>query len=264
MLVRASFHDIRTPYWEAAKWVAKLRECAQVPEQILFLIELSAGHLNLQPGKYLRLSVSDTGRGMDDETMKRIFDPFFTTKGVGEGTGLGLSVVHGIVLNHEGKINVESTPGEGTTFHIFLPMLAGDLKGNVDISDRTSPKGKEHILFVDDEMEIVSMGGKMLRRLGYKVTESYGGIGALEEFSANPEKYDLIITDYTMPNMTGLHLTREVRNIRPDISIIIISGYNEKITPENIQEFGISEYIVKPFAIFDLATAIRRVLDGGK
>ena len=226
--------------------------------------EFTARHLNLQPGEYVRLSIGDTGHGMDKETKERIFDPFFTTKGIGEGTGLGLSVVHGIVLNHEGEINVESTPGEGATFHVFLPLFDGDLKWNVDTSDRTTPKGKEHILFVDDEVEIVSMGGKILRRLGYEVTESCDGIEALKEFSTNPEKYDLIITDYTMPKMTGLHLTREVRNIRPDIPIIIISGYNEKITPENIQKLGISEYVVKPFTIHRLGTTIRRVLDGGK
>lgn len=223
------------------------------------------GHLHLHPGSYVLLSISDTGLGMDSATMERIFDPFFTTKGVEEGTGLGLSVVHGIVMGHGGEITVESKSGSGTTFHIYLPRADSEMMqeieekgGNID------PTGTERILFVDDEVPISSAGKSALERLGYRVTTMNDSLEALERFSSEPDKYDLVITDLTMPKMTGIQLASKLTGIRPDIPVILISGYSGAINPENINQFGISEYIVKPFTGKALGGAIRKVIDEGK
>ena len=223
--------------------------------------ESAKKYLNLQPGKHVMISVSDTGHGMDDVIVERIFDPFFTTKCVGEGTGLGLSVVHGIILNLGGEITVDSEPGKGTTFKVYIPSSDNN---EVQVTTRESgevPVGKEKILFVDDEKAIVSLGEAMLGRLGYEVTARSSSLEALEEFRADPEKFDLIISDYTMPKMTGVQLARKLIAIRSDIPIILTSGFNDKVTPENFHEFGIHEYIVKPFTSSCLGNAIRRVLD---
>jgi len=218
-------------------------------------------YLNLQPGKYVRTTVSDSGHGMDDFTIQRIFDPFFSTKEVGEGTGLGLSVVHGIILKHRGEITVQSEPGRGTTFNIYLPSAKTTAGREAPGEKGAIPQGTESILFVDDEKEIAFLGETMLKRHGYKVTTKYGSLEALNEFRTNPQKYDLVISDYTMPKMTGIQLARELIEIRRDIPVILTSGYNDKVTLDNFQEFGISEYLMKPFTIHKLCNSVRSVLD---
>jgi len=220
-------------------------------------------HPNLHEGQYIRLSVSDTGHGMDQATMERIFDPFFTTKGMGEGTGLGLSVVHGIVSSHDGEITVYSEPGKGSTFHVYLPRADGDVEQEVS-RDEPIPKGKERVLFVDDEKEIAVMAKEMLERFGYKVTLKTSSIEALKAFRTHPNKFDIIITDQTMPHMTGTQLAKELMNIRTDIPIILTTGFSEMITPEKAKEMGIREYIMKPIVARDLGKIIREVLDKEK
>jgi CheY-like chemotaxis protein len=177
-------------------------------------------NLDLNPGTYLRLAVSDTGHGMDRAVVERIFDPYFTTKGPGEGTGLGLSVVHGIVRSHDGYITVYSELGEGTTFHIYLPRIEVKPKVPETISTEPAPKGKEHILFVDDDEQIVNVVQQILERLGYHVAARTSSVEALEAFQAQPEKFDLVITDMTMPNMIGTELAKRLIDIRPDKNIV--------------------------------------------
>jgi PAS domain S-box-containing protein len=189
-------------------------------------------NLDLNPGTYLRLAVSDTGHGMDRAVVERIFDPYFTTKGPGEGTGLGLSVVHGIVRSHDGYITVYSELGEGTTFHIYLPRIEVKPKVPETISTEPAPKGKEHILFVDDDEQIVNVVQQILERLGYHVAARTSSVEALEAFQAQPEKFDLVITDMTMPNMIGTELAKRLIDIRPDIPIILCTGFSEAISEE--------------------------------
>lgn len=221
-----------------------------------------AQHPDFQPGSYLRLSVSDTGHGMTREVLKRIFDPYFTTKEVGEGTGLGLAVVHGIVKSHEGAITVYSEPGKGSTFQVYFPRI--DRAKGVEATQRAEPfpMGKQEcILFVDDEQPLADMGKQMLEHLGYRVAVRMSSIEALKLFQAQPKRFDLVITDMTMPNMTGDKLSRELMGIRPDIPIILCTGFSERITAEKVQELGIREFAMKPLLMSDLAKTIRRVLD---
>ncbi len=218
-------------------------------------------NLDLNPGTYLRLAVSDTGHGMDRAVVERIFDPYFTTKGPGEGTGLGLSVVHGIVRSHDGYITVYSELGEGTTFHIYLPRIEVKPKVPETISTEPAPKGKEHILFVDDDEQIVNVVQQILERLGYHVAARTSSVEALEAFQAQPEKFDLVITDMTMPNMIGTELAKRLIDIRPDIPIILCTGFSEAISEEKAKAIGIREYVMKPITIHDLATTIRKALN---
>jgi signal transduction histidine kinase/ActR/RegA family two-component response regulator len=212
---------------------------------------------------YIRLTISDTGHGMDSKTKERIFEPFFTRKEVGSGSGLGLSVVHGIVNNYEGAITVDSAPGKGTTFTIYLPQH-GTNQLNQDELSKTVKKGNEYILFVDDEQEITYMGKKMLENLGYKVTIKSDSLSALEEFEANPLKYSLLVTDQTMPKMFGTELAARMREIRPELRVIIITGYIDKLSEELITKNGISEIIMKPIILSDFSKVIRKVLDENK
>jgi len=215
---------------------------------------------NLKKGKYVRLTLSDTGHGMDSKTKERIFEPFFTRKEVGSGSGLGLSVVHGIVNNYGGAITVDSTLGKGTTFTIYLPQY-GTNPVNQDDLNKTITKGDEFILFVDDEQEITYMGKKMLENLGYKVTIKTDSLSALEEFKLNPAKYSLVVTDQTMPRMFGTELAVRLKEIRPGLKVIIITGYIDKISEDLINEAGISEIIMKPLILSDFSKVIRKVLD---
>ena len=215
---------------------------------------------NLKKGEYIRLTISDTGHGMDIKTKERIFEPFFTRKEVGSGSGLGLSVVHGIINNYGGAIVVDSTPGKGTTFMIYLPKYGADLLES-DKSDKKPLKGDEHILFVDDEPEITFMGKKMLENLGYKVSITSDSISALEEFKKDPDKYSLLVTDQNMPNITGTELAIMMKKIRPQIKVIIITGYADNLSEEVLSQSGISEVILKPMILDDFSKVIRRVLD---
>jgi PAS domain S-box-containing protein len=216
--------------------------------------------IDLEIGFYVRISVKDSGCGMSPHVMKRIFDPYFTTKEKGVGTGLGLAVVHGIVKKSGGAIRAESEPGKGSAFHIYLPRV------NLSTPYQSNPSellrgGSERILFVDDEIMLVDIGQKMLERLGYNVVSRTSSIEALELFRIKPNDFDLVITDQTMPNMTGDTLAKELMHIRPDIPVILCTGYSQAIDPERAQKRGIKAFVMKPILINDIAAAIRKVLD---
>jgi PAS domain S-box-containing protein len=217
-------------------------------------------HSNLKPGRYARLRVGDTGQGMGSWTLERIFDPYFTTKEVGKGSGLGLSVVQGIVTRHEGAITVHSEPGKGSTFDVYLPGIDSEATTEVDV-DKLLPSGNERILFVDDEEALADIGQTGLQLLGYEVVTKTSSAEALELFRAQPKRFDLVITDYTMPKMTGADLAVEMMKIRPDIPIILCTGFNERITEEKAREMGIRAFLMKPVTMRDIAGPIRRVLD---
>jgi PAS domain S-box-containing protein len=219
--------------------------------------------VDLKPGPHLKLCVSDTGAGMDAKTMERIFDPYFTTKEVGKGSGLGLAVVNGIVKRHEGAVTVRSEPGRGTTFTIYIPMMETADAIPIETPTYEALIGTESILLLDDEQAVVEMGTAILEGLGYKLTAGTDSLRALEVFSARADEFDLIITDYTMPNMTGMDLAKEVRRIRPDIPILICTGFSEKITPESARELGI-ELLMKPYSIRQISRAVRKILDARK
>ena len=215
---------------------------------------------DMQPGDYLVLSVKDTGSGMDEEVRKRIFEPFFTTKPFGEGTGLGLSVVYGIVKNHKGGITVDSEPGKGSIFRVYLPKV--DIGPSV-ATETLKPilRGNERILFVDDEEIIVQSVRNMLEHLGYKVTALLDSQEALELFSSNPSEFDLVITDQTMPFMTGEDLGKELMRIRPDTPVILCTGHSDSISSEKAMAMGFRGFIMKPFSVREGAELVRRVLD---
>jgi len=222
--------------------------------------EAAAPYTNLNPGSYLKLTVSDTGSGIDDETKQKIFEPYFTTKDPGEGTGMGLALVHGIVKSYGGDITVESEPGKGTTFNVYLPRVKADVSP-VEEPLVKLPKGTERILFVDDEKSAIDAIQPMLKILGYKVTAQTSSIEALEAFRSNSQSFDLVITDMTMPNMTGKDLAKELMSIRADIPIILCTGFSEQIDEKRAKEIGISAYVMKPIAMRAMANAIREVFD---
>ena len=215
---------------------------------------------DLKPGKYIRLTVSDTGHGMSPEVIERIFDPFFTTKNKGQGTGMGLSVVHGIVKSHGGALTVDSTAGRGSVFTVFLPAIESEWIANKEPANLLVT-GSEHILFVDDEAFQADIAHQMLGRLGYRLTSRTSSVEALELFRHSPEKFDLVITDMTMPHLTGDVLARELIAIRPDIPIIVCTGHSDRIDTDIADEIGIKELVMKPVVLKDIATRIRRVLD---
>jgi PAS domain S-box-containing protein len=241
-----------------------MREKGGMLEVSLTAVEVDAHmlakHLDLKPGPYLKLTVSDTGHGMGQDVIKRIFDPFFTTKKTGEGTGMGLAVVHGIVKRHEGTIITYSEVGKGSTFNIFFPRVEGDPKSEaVDLG--AIPMGTERILFVDDEEVQVRSGRRLLERLGYSVIAAIDGHEALEVFRSEPEAFDLVITDQSMPRLTGIKLAEKMMRIRPDIPVILCTGFSEGIDGEKARATGIREFMMKPFSVRQLAETIRRVLD---
>ncbi len=215
---------------------------------------------DLPPGSYVKLTVRDTGTGIDHEIKDRIFDPYFTTKEVGKGTGIGLSVVHGIVKSHNGAISVDSKFGEGTTFSILFPMAEEEAVTETEPADKF-PTGNERILIVDDEESMVNIGRGRLERLGYQVEVRTNPIDALELFRADPDEFDLVITDMTMPHITGDKLVKEILKIRPDIPTILCTGFSERIDEEKAKEIGIRGYIEKPFDRGTLSRMVRNVLD---
>jgi PAS domain S-box-containing protein len=219
--------------------------------------------LNLPPGPYLRLLVSDTGHGMTPEVMARMFDPYFTTKETGRGTGLGLAVVHGIIHGHGGAITCKSSPGMGTTFEIYLPEVLYEEEAGKHLEEKPIPRGTERILFVDDEPALVTLAERILSNLGYSVVTRTDSIEALNLFKEDPYSFDLVITDMTMPGMTGDRLAQNLMGIRKNIPIILCTGYSEHISEERAKKTGIREFFMKPFEIRVLAETIRKVLDGG-
>ncbi|MBM4283676.1 MAG: PAS domain S-box protein [Deltaproteobacteria bacterium] len=225
------------------------------------LDEKRAAHYHdIGPGPYIQLKVRDTGHGMEPEVLERIFDPFFTTKRPGEGSGMGLSVVHGIVKAHGGAITVQSTPGRGSTFTVLLPRV--ETRVTPKLVERLAvDEGRGRILFVDDEEWLVEMWREILESLGFEVLATTNSMEALEAFRADPYRYDLIITDQTMARLTGFELAREVLKLRPDLPIILCTGFSEAVSPEKAKALGIKEFVMKPLSINELTAAIRRALD---
>lgn len=214
----------------------------------------------LNPGQYLRLVVSDTGTGISPDILNRIFDPFFTTKKRGEGTGLGLSVVYGIIKERGGAISVETNPGVGSVFSVYLPAAGIDCESKSQM-DEAIPRGNERVLFVDDETMLVEMVRETLRGLGYRVVAIDSSVKALRVFQAHPHRFDLLVTDMTMPGMTGVDLAEEVMKIRPGFPVILCTGFSENVTEQQAKSLGIREFIMKPVTVADLAMAVRRALD---
>jgi signal transduction histidine kinase/CheY-like chemotaxis protein len=214
----------------------------------------------LAAGSYVHLTVSDTGHGMDDETMRRLFEPYFTTKDAGEGTGLGLSIVHGIVRALGGAVTVRSAPGEGSRFEVYLPRSPAERSGDGD-REEEAPRGTERVLFIDDEIPNVRVGEKILTRLGYRVTPMTSCVAAFELFSEDPHAYDLVLTDQTLPGMTGDALVKKLLAVRPDLPTIICTGNTLRIDAEKAKAVGAKSLLLKPFGIAKLSSAVRAALD---
>ncbi len=216
---------------------------------------------DVSPGPFIELSIQDTGQGMDKKTMARIFEPYFTTKDVGKGCGLGLAVIHGIVKSLHGFIRVESEFGKGSTFHVYIPALEEVAATSVTIEQESIPGGTERILVVDDESIIVNMNAMILEQLGYTVTATTSSIEALEKIRTHADDFDLVITDQTMPNLSGVEMAQEILKIKPDMQIILCSGYSSVITEEGALALGIKKYAMKPVSLKILAQIVREVLD---
>ncbi len=223
--------------------------------------EHAGKHTDIEPDSYVQLTVSDTGPGMTQKIMDRIFDPFFTTKEKGEGTGMGLSVVHGIVKTYGGTIDVSSEQGKGSVFTVIFPAFEKIVESEIKV-ERPMPKGTERILFVDDELFLVKIGKQLLETLGYGVTTKTSSIEAFDLFKAQPDFFDLVITDMTMPKMTGDELAKKLMAVRPDIPVIICTGFSKNITEEKTNKLGVRGLVFKPIIKRDLAETIRKVLDG--
>jgi len=229
-------------------------------ENVILDEETAASYDDLPAGNYLRLTVNDTGHGIEPDILHRIFDPYFTTKEPGEGTGMGLAVAIGIIRNHNGTIKAYSEQGKGATFHIYLPLV------EVEVSEKTGkeeflPTGDERILFIDDEQELVNLGKQVLGRLGYSVITRTSSSEALELFRENSDQFDLVITDLTMPTMTGDRLGKELIKLRPDISIIVCSGSIEHDLIDKAKDLGVKAILEKPVEMKNLANTVRKVLD---
>jgi PAS domain S-box-containing protein len=231
----------------------------EIQNVVLYEDSASFDH-DLIPGNYVKVTISDTGQGMDPEIINRIFDPYFTTKEVGKGSGMGLSVVHGIVKSYRGTITVASEVGKGTTFNVYFPVVEEETVTESKIVE-DFPTGNERILFIDDEKSIVNITRQMLERLGYQVETKMNPVEALELFLSGPEQFDLVITNMAMPFMTGDKLAKEIINIRSDMPIIICTGFSEKMDGDKAREIGASGYLEKPHEKRDLAKMVRKILD---
>ncbi|MEJ2158059.1 MAG: ATP-binding protein [Desulfobacteraceae bacterium] len=220
----------------------------------------NAGFCGVSPGKYIEIRISDTGHGIAPSQKQRIFDPYFTTKAQGKGTGMGLAVARSIIESHGGSIDVESELGKGSCFKVLLPMSAAEIV-SPDTGHQSLPRGAESILFVDDEPVLVDMGTEMLTRLGYDVTGCEESLAALKLFKEDPFRFDLVVSDTTMPHMRGDALLARMLALRPNLPSILCTGYSEQMTPEKASEMGISDLLMKPVSIGDLAHTVRRTLD---
>ncbi|SEA07983.1 PAS domain S-box-containing protein [Desulfuromusa kysingii] len=218
-------------------------------------------HHDKGPGIYAKLSIKDNGCGIAPATLDKIFDPFFTTKDVGKGTGMGLSSVQGIMEQHAGFINVISSEGQGTTFELYFPTITNQTNNPLDLKNETILKGSENVLLVDDEKQLIHIDGEILTDLGYKVTSVSSGKQALELIQKNPESFDLILTDQTMPEMTGKELAVEIRKAGLKLPIILCTGYSSKITKDEITSFGITAYCTKPLRLSEFSHIVRETLD---
>jgi len=222
--------------------------------------EYASSHPDLNKGAYFLLQVIDDGSGIDPSILGRIFEPFFTTKERGKGTGLGLSVIHGIVKGHRGAIYVDSIPGEGTTFEIYLPVSGAEIN-EVETVKEINTAGGETILLVDDEEVLTEVNADILESMGYKVIRCNSGADALTVFSEDPERIDLVVTDMTMPGMTGLNLSIELKRIKTELPVILCTGYNEQLTKEKAEEAGVLKIIMKPFSSAELGIAVKNGLN---
>ncbi len=218
-----------------------------------------AAHTVLRPGPHVRLTVHDTGGGISPETLARIFEPFFTTKEARQGAGMGLAIVHGIVASHSGVVTVQSTTTDGTTFVLYFPQV-GEHPTPTDIPHRLAVHGSEHLLFVDDEADTALAMQELLAHLGYETVVCTTSIEALAISRAAPQRFDLVITDQTMPKMTGKTLTQELRRIRPDVPIILCTGFSHIIDAAEAEALGIDAFLMKTLAIGDLSHTIQDVL----
>ena len=247
-----------------------MREKGGVLGVVLEPVELGqadvANKIALKPGNYLRLSISDTGSGIAPEIMERIFEPYFTTKKQGEGTGLGLSVVHGIVQGLGGHVSVYSEPGQGTTFHVYLPVLPSqaDILQVGAVTTAQIPTGNERVLVVDDEEGVMVMEQRILTGLGYTVRGFTDCTEAMDEFFRHSDAYDLIITDMNMPRISGAELTEAVKAVRPGIPVIMCTGFSEIMNEEKARRLGINKLVMKPLTVKELAQAARQVLDAAR
>ena len=224
--------------------------------------ELAARTPTLRTGRFVRLTVRDSGHGMDEATLKRVFDPYFTTKGPGEGTGLGLATVFGIVESSGGAIAVQSEIGVGSLFEVFLPVAERVTHTEpTEAGEAALLTGTERVLVVDDEAMLVDLAKKGLERLGYQVVTRTSSVEALEAIRVKPDRFDVVITDQTMPNMTGIEFAEELMKFRPDIPIILCTGFSELVDETKAKMAGIREYVMKPVTTDDLANAVRRVLE---
>jgi CheY-like chemotaxis protein len=216
----------------------------------------------LQPGPHVKLTVKDSGEGISPAIMDRIFDPFFTTKEKGVGTGLGLSVVHGIVKNHGGAIEVNSEPGKGTAFHVLLPSIE-KAPAEEEPDSVSLPVGRERVLVVDDEPALAEAISEMLKRLGYRVEFRTNAVEALQVFGYQPKdkRFDLVITDMTMPHLTGIDLAKELFNLDPNLAVLLCTGYSEKADAKKAETIGIQGFLMKPIVLKTLAGMVRKVLD---
>jgi PAS domain S-box-containing protein len=243
-----------------------MKEQGGVLEVILEEVNLTEpalipGH-RLNPGLYVRLTIGDTGPGMEPWVMQRIFEPYFTTKNVGEGTGMGLAVVHGIVKKHGGAVTVQSEPGKGSTFQVYFPVTEEEAIVGKDITrPGFIPKGHERILFVDDEEAVGDIVKHMLEHLGYQVVVKFNGLEALELFKSDPDQFDMVITDMIMPKMNGTELAKEILNIKPGFPVIICTGFSEKVCEQELQSLNIESLLLKPLIRQEVAQIIRKTLD---
>jgi CheY-like chemotaxis protein len=217
-------------------------------------------HPNLTPGPHLNLTVSDNGCGMPAEILERIFDPFFTTKARAEGSGLGLAVVDGIVKSYDGTITVDSAPHKGTSFNIFLPVFETRIAPE-ETRAQLIPTGTERILFIDDEKVLAELGSQFLDSMGYEVTTRTNSMEALELFKARPDRFDLVITDLTMPNKTGDELAKEMMRIRADIPIILCTGFSDRLDEKEAKAMGIRAFLYKPIIKKEISRKIRIALE---
>jgi PAS domain S-box-containing protein len=220
-----------------------------------------SGHSGLEPGEYIKLSVKDTGVGMERSVRERAFEPYFTTKAIGEGSGMGLAVVHGIVKSHGGEITVYSEIGKGTVFNVYFPLCGQSRLVPKPETHEPLPMGTERILLVDDEEQLLRMTHAALEQLGYRVTSHTCSVEALEVFQRQPQAFDLVITDQTMPKLTGADLARRAMRIRPDIPIVLCTGFSDQVTKQTAEVIGIREFAVKPLGLRQLATLVRHTLD---
>lgn len=215
----------------------------------------------VSPGDFVKISVADTGVGMTREVQKKAFDPFFTTKETGVGTGMGLSTVHGAIVALDGFISLYSEPGQGTTINVFIPLVSKNTEADRSLADKPLVGGKERILFVDDEEIQTELSKEVLSRYGYQVTTFSDSAVALAHFQQNPDEYDLVITDMTMPTMTGDILIQKIHLERSDIPVILCTGFSESIDEEKSRGLGINAFLYKPILSANLLVTIREVID---